>query len=40
MWVAFAFAGNTFFQQKYLAYTMFNDQSFNDRLTNDFVSFE
>ena len=28
----------TFFQQKY--YAIFNDQSFNDMLTNNIVSFE
>ena len=33
----------TFFQQNYLwisMYAIFNDQSFNDTLTNDIVSFE
>ena len=42
MWVAFAYI--TFFQQKILeyvsVYAIFNDQSFNDTLTNDVVSFE
>ena len=30
----------TFFQQKYQHICIFNDQSFNDTLTNDIVSFE
>ena len=31
----------TFFQQKYISvYTIFNDQSFNDMLTYNIVSFE
>ena len=30
----------TFFQQKYRVYAILNDQSFNDTLTNDVVSFE
>ena len=30
----------TFFQQKYYRYAIFNDQRFNDMLTNDIVSFE
>ena len=30
----------TFFQQKYLVYAIFNDQSFNYILTNDIVSVE
>ena len=30
----------TFFQQKYIIYAIFNDQSFNDTLTNDIISFE
>ena len=30
----------TFFQQNISVYTIFNDQSFNDTLTNDIVSFE
>ena len=46
MWVAFAKANHmqkllTVFQQKILAYMpLFNDQIFNDTLTNDIVSFE
>ena len=42
MWVAFANAKAThIFQQKILAYlSIFNDQSFNDTLTNNIVSFE
>ena len=38
MWVALANAKLAFFQQKYKH--IFNDQSFNDRLINSFVSFE
>ena len=30
----------TFFQHKYSVYAIFNDQSFNNTLTNDIVSFE
>ena len=30
----------TFFQQNITVYALFNDQSFNDMLTNDVVSFE
>ena len=30
----------TFFQQNISAYAIFNDQSFNDILTNNIVSFE
>ena len=30
----------TFFQQKISIYAIFNDQSFNDMLNNDIVSFE
>ena len=30
----------TFFQQNISIYAIFNDQSFNDMLTNDIVSFE
>ena len=30
----------TFFQQKYQLYVIFNDQSFDNTLTNDIVSFE
>ena len=29
-----------FFQQKISVYALFNDQNFNDMLTNDTVSFE
>ena len=43
MWVAFAFAKAThifFFSKNISIYAIFNDQSFNDQLTNDIVSFE
>ena len=42
MWVAFTNAKAThFFSAKILVYMpIFNDQSFNDTLTNDIVSFE
>ena len=42
MWVAFANAKAThiFFLQNISIYAIFNDQRFNDTLTNDFVSFE
>ena len=41
MWVAFANAKATqIFSAKILAYMSFNDQSFNDTLTNNIVSFE
>ena len=43
MWVAFANAKTThiFCLQKYISvYAIFNDQSFNNMLTNDIVSFE
>ena len=42
MWVAFANAKAThIFSAKISAiYTIINDQSFNDKLTNDIVSFE
>ena len=41
MWVAFANAKAThIFQQNISIYAIFNDQSFNDTLTNDIVSFE
>ena len=30
----------TFFQQKYSVHAIFNDQSFNDTLPNDIVTFE
>ena len=36
MWVAFAI----FFSKNISVYAVFNDQSFNDTLTNDIVSFE
>ena len=43
MWVAFANAKAThifFFSKNISLYVLFNDQSFNDTLTNDIVSFE
>ena len=42
MWVAFAKAKAThiFFSKNISIYAIFNDQSFNDTLTNDIVSFE
>ena len=42
MWVAFVFATPThiFFSKNINKYAIFNDQSFNDTLTNDIVSFE
>ena len=42
MWVAFANAKVThiFFSAKICVYDTFNNQSFNDTLTNDIVSFE
>ena len=42
MWVAFANAKAThiFFSKNISIYAIFNDQSFNDTLTNDIVSFE
>ena len=42
MWVAFANAKAThiFFSKNISLYAIFNDQSFNDTLTNDLVSFE
>ena len=42
MWVAFAFAKAThiFFSKNICIYGIFNDQSFNETLTNDIVSFE
>ena len=42
MWVAFANAKAThiFISKNISVYAMFNDQSFNDTLTNDIVSFE
>ena len=42
MWVAFANAKAThiFFSKNIRIYAIFNDQSFNDMLTNNIVSFE
>ena len=41
MWVAFANAKAThIFSKNIRVYAVFNDQSFNDTLTNDIVSFE
>ena len=42
MWAAFANAKAThiFFSKNISVYAIFNDQSFNDMLTNDSVSFE
>ena len=42
MWVAFANAKAThiFYSKNVLVYATFNDQSFNDMLTNAIVSFE
>ena len=42
MWVAFANAKAThiFFSKNITEYAIFNDQSFNDTLTNNIVSFE
>ena len=43
MWAAFANAKAThifFFSKSISVYTIFNDQSFNDMLTNDSISFE
>ena len=42
MWEAFANAKAThiFFSKNISVYAIFNDQSFNDTLTNDIVSFE
>ena len=42
MWVAFANAKAThiFFSKNISIFAVFNDQSFNDTLTNDIVSFE
>ena len=41
MWAAFANAKAThIFSAKIIAYTIFNDQRFNDTVTNDIVSFE
>ena len=42
MWVAFANAKAThiFFSKNISIYAIFNDQSFNDTLTNDILNFE
>ena len=42
MWAAFANAKAThiFFSQNISIYAIFNDQSFNDTLTNNIISFE
>ena len=42
MWAAFAYAKAThiFFSKKNSIYAIFNDQRFNDTLTNDIVSFD
>ena len=42
MWVGFANAkaARIFFSKNICIYAIFNDQSFNDTLTNDFFSFE
>ena len=42
MWVAFANAKAThiFFSKSISIYAIFNDQSFNDTLTNDIAGFE
>ena len=41
MWVAFAKATHIFFFSKNISiYIIVNDQSFNNTLTNDIVSFE
>ena len=42
MWVAFALAKAThiFFSKNVSIYAIFDDQRFNDTLTNDIVSFE
>ena len=42
MWVAFAIAKAThiFFSKIISLYAIFNDQSFNDTLTNDIISFK
>ena len=42
MWVAFANAKATHvcFSKSISIYAIFNDQSFNDTLTNDIISFE
>ena len=42
MWVAFANAKAThnFFSKNIIVYAIFNDQSFNNMLTNDIINFE
>ena len=35
-----SFCYSTFFQQQYSIYAIFDDQRFNDMLTNDAISFE
>ena len=40
MWVAFAKATHIFFSKNISVYAIFNDQSFNNTLTNDIISFE
>ena len=40
MCVAFANANSHFFSKRISVYAIFNDQSFNDTLTNDIISFE
>ena len=42
MWVAFANVKATpfFFSKNISVYAVFNDQSYNDTLTNDIISFE
>ena len=40
MWVAFANKHLHFFNKNISVYAIFNDQSFNDMLTNNIVSFE
>ena len=40
MWVAFAKATHIFFSKNISVYAIFNDQNFNDTLTNNIISFE
>ena len=40
MWVAFAKATHIFFNKNISVYAIVNNQTFNDMLTNDIVSFE
>ena len=41
MWIAFANkATHIFFSQNIRLYAIFNDQNFNDMLTNDLVNFK